>query len=562
MMRMYYCICLALLASGVLASPAQSPIEKALVLGFRVEAAPGILGAKGSLLSSNASLDLQQAALFLLEQYKHYHFFSLQKTRALLGKALFTNTSVLSRAMSEKICRLSAASYLFSGHARLSPKAGLSLQAHSYHCRSSRVFASKTIAKIQKRIQLQTALRSLLQELSAFAPDRSLGFSIHERQEALPQDILLVLDFSGSMREDIKKLREALPLLSRRLAAQSRLGAIILESDKTTSLALSADWKPVLAKIGKKAARSWVKPLSAAKALEHIRSSRHIWKHKPFVLFLSDLSFKRQEQTRLLHSAYALAEQGIGLCFFPLKGQDQQSRRDYKNIARQSQAYYGSDLSYAREAFMARQAQIIFLQRGEDFFFTKSRQDLRPFFQGKELPSGIQSIAKGGFAAHELQLESLPRAFARRSKDKLLRLGPYHANWHLALEHCLRSAAGRAAADKAQRHYKLLVKNHSRAFWIYADEQLFSILQRSHPQKNHYLGLHWQSQPAYAAPRIRNFSYPFYIREQSQVPQLLLWKWEEMQKLPLHHIRREDIYFMKLRFLDARDEKQKTDIRY
>ena len=523
----------------------------ALILPFKIESS--LAATKTFLFSEDPALGLQKASHFLVERHYEYPLVPIPETRAILDELEFRAQSLLDSRRALQICRRSDADHLLTGNSYALSKRKLFLQVLSFSCRTQQILKSPKI-KVNSRIEIQSKLRRLLKNVLPFARSASLSLSSSApSQRAI--DLAAILDFSGSMRQDMPEILRQLGYMKRNRRAESRLGAVVMEDqNQVRALQMNRNWDLNLKILKAKEKRGEVTFATLLKALGAVERYED-WENKAMLLFFTDLSLSSRLASRLSLRLQSLRNRALQFCFFPLARQSRSTQASWHKLAQSLEAQYMSDLIYARSAFLAGQGRVFFITKkipGFHFFFTK--KDLR-----SQIPSNtmnwekLRPIVASNFLEEDLNLDRIPYVYAQSQRDKVLSLGPYISNIGKSIANCLNTeGAG------ARRIRRILVKNMNHAFWINIDREVFPLLVKDSDKIMH-LGLHWER--GKESKSLVNLPAPVYVRTRAQVPKIFLWEWKALQKAVSLNIPREDIYFLKLKIIDLKSERERHEIR-
>ena len=173
--------------------------------------------------------------------------------------------------------------YLITGNSYAAGRQKLLIQKLSFNCRTQQILKSPKV-KINSRIEIQSKLRALLKSVLPFALPRPflLGPSASS-QRAL--DLAVILDFSGSMRQDMPEILRQLRYTERNQSSESRLGIITMEEqDQVRALQMNRDWNLNIKILEPKKERGEVAFPALLKALG-IAGRYQNWENKAMLLF-------------------------------------------------------------------------------------------------------------------------------------------------------------------------------------------------------------------------------------------------------------------------------------
>ena len=285
-----------------------------LVLPFKIEAS--LTDTKAFLSSKYPALDLQKASHFLIEQHYEYPLVPISETQSILDELEFKAHSLLDLKRARRICQRSTADYLLTGNSYAASKQSLLLQILSFNCRTHKLINSPKV-KINSRIAIQSKLRESLKRVLPFARARPLLLSPSiPSQRAL--DLAVILDFSGSMRQDLPEILGQLRHIKRNYPVESRLGAITMEDqNRVEALKMNRNWHLNLKILSRKKKRGEVTFPGLLKALA-VAERYENWENKAMLLFFTDLALSSRQAARLFTPLQSLRARGLQFCFFPL----------------------------------------------------------------------------------------------------------------------------------------------------------------------------------------------------------------------------------------------------
>ena len=301
----------------------------ALVLPFKIEAS--LPYTKLFLSSSDPALDLQRASHFLLEQHYEYPLISIPETQRILEELGFGARSILDQKRAVQICRRSDADYLITGNSYAPSKRRLILQKLSFNCRTQESLRSPKVG-LSSRIEVQSSLRKILRRVLAFAVSRDIALHASPSSQRT-LDAAVILDFSGSMRQDIPEILRQLRYIRGEQGAGSRLGIITMENqDYVEALKMNRDWGANLRIVSAKKKGGEVGFPAFLKALGVIERYEN-WENEALLLIFTDITLSRRHALGLRTRLQLLRSRSLDLCFFPVAEQNRESRKNWRRLA-------------------------------------------------------------------------------------------------------------------------------------------------------------------------------------------------------------------------------------
>ena len=502
-----------------------------------------------SLLASDKShFALQEATHFLSTTNSKYPILSLPETQTILMRLNFDKNDHLGSKQALDICKRSLTSHLIAGTITTSQREdAFFLQILSFDCNTKKIIQSRKV-KIKERIELQAALRQTLRESSPFL---HLVSAISDNYRIKPSnlDIIALLDYSGSMYEDLMSILSNLYYLREHSNYRSRFGAITMQTNrKVDFLSPKNDWSSNLAILREKSKKDIKGEVSFASLNDGLNklASYEQWLNKPAILFFTDLFLSSKDIARLSLSLGLLKQRGFNFCFFPLARQERTSKFNLLRLARNLKASYMHDLIYGRLAILAKEGALFFLSRDKHFYLTKQNIEAKIHNSATEWPALLEKleiIETSYYSKKYLNLSRLPQAYAKRKNDQVLKLGPSISNIGLSISDCLSGIRNKFAKNDILR---VLVKNMGHAFWINIRKSILTTLKK-YQNKSIYLGLHWENRDWPA--RFINLDSHFYVSKSLEVPRAFVWDWKTLQAQANNKINKKDIWFLKLKII-------------
>ena len=536
---------------------------QAMVLPFQVE------GKKDAIykFSPQSSFDLQSATHFLWSQHVEYPLISLAKTTDILSELNFNSQKKFHRRRAQQLCRRAQVSYLVTGHAYIYDKHTLLLKMYRFYCRNNNLATSPQI-RIRQRAKLQSKMLQLIRNLSSFARHKAplASYPLLQNSNRPKSDLVLLLDYSGSMRYDLKTIFAKLHFLPHQLNVETRMGVIqVLAGDKIKTLALNHDFSNIIRHLKREHIKGQVSDLGIKKAFDII-DRYNKWQGKKLIMLLSDAKLTPKYHNQLQSQLQNLRQREHQFCFFPVREQEKNTQNFWRKLALKSQAFYMDGLAYSRQVQLLKAGTLFFIRHNANFFWSQQKPRLNSNQNNSPTSSSNwQSLAINLYNTTQYNLQSLPQSFAKRKQDKILRFGPYTSNLESQIEKCLEKnqllqTASLSSNNIAQNYIKVLVRSGAHAFWIHIQHNgLVTKSLSKYKNKELYLGLHWQQ--GQGNQRLQNLREPIYIRSKVQVPQLFVWKWIDLQKLSLQLLQKEDIWFIPAKFLKTKDGFQQNELR-
>ena len=525
-----------------------------LVLPFRIEGKK----LKNHWLTYNAEYKLQDALHFVLKESFRHNILNKNKSQKFLYSIKYNESTSLTKNKANFICQNKALHSLFSGLARRYEGRRLSLQITKYSCRTSKIIKSKVIF-VSSRLELQSAFRQALKKYETIFPLQKINYNTNSSNNI---DIVAILDFSGSMRVDIPIILRELRFLRDKFSNSSRLGIISLEEKNGVStLPLSSQWNKNLDILKNKPIRGETRESQFREAIRIVENYKK-WENLPFLLFFTDFALSSNFSSYLIPHLHTLRQEQKNFCFFPLLRQSVSSQKLWYKYLQSVNGKYLSNLSYARSAYLAGKGELYFIRRGWHFFL--SQQNPKNQLSQNNTPRlDWENIATNLYPNTSLDLNYLPQAYANRKKDKILRFGKYYSNMGHVLMDCLDIFTKENNIAKE----RILVQGEKKAFWIDVDKESIPII-RKYGKNKFYIGLHWERNNLNPSIPFRNLSSPVYFLSQADVPQLFVWRWEDIQSLALdkkskfqEKIYKKNIYFLYVKLLKIKNEEEREDIR-
>ncbi len=572
-------------------SPISAQTNGILVLPFQVE--NHAFMEHDFVNTSSLSIDLQEATHFVLENFYQTELKSLFETRNVLQEVNFTEKSVLNSSLSQVLCKKSGAHVLVSGNVNISQSSKLFLKIISYNCSSGEII--KTVAsKIQNKIFLQDSLSKLLkQTLHGLQSKENVfrggsDFTKNMEGEKVPEkNLILVVDMSGSMREELSNLYKEIEYLKIHLNKRIRLSAILLENkDEVSIIKWSEDWNFTIKNLRKKIARGETTHASLLKALGVLERMPDIYNNSE-VFFFTDFSLEKAHFNKTYNMMKLLKQKGLHLNFFTLATQDQSTREFWTKLSKYvnpNQTLTQSHVFYYQNFYLASRGLTTLIQKDDRYFVNQENRivSFSKFMKDEnESLSFFIPLVASDYKIEDLNFENLPLAFASLHKDKILRKEEKKSNIGYLMYQILKTEGSvgvwsgmndEVYPENGSKQYygsqknskeaymyqnvRLLVRNEGKAFWIEVSSEILPIILE---RKKLFLGLCFVANPM--VDGVVNLHKPFYIRDALTTPKLFLWTWGTIKRLRPDSFPINNILFLDLEILEIKNLKIERDIR-
>ena len=509
-------------------------------------------------LSLEPARDFQSASFFLLRHHRKYNFLSLEKSHAILRKLQFDPKKTLSPEQAARICMEADLSYLIAGKANIQygdrktkKPLRILLGSSTFSCRS-RLVTKRASSSADSIFSLQDALRRLMiLSSSFFAKAKPL---VLKKTSGSSYDLAVVLDFSGSMREDIKEILKHLAYWEHSLPSKSRLGIVSIEDKNLVkTLPFHQNWRSSLSLLKKKKARGETNIQGLLEALAIIVRYKH-WQNQPKILLFTDIEIPSQSSFRIRSLLQSLKAKNLSLCSFSLLNQTKATKNFWSNEAAAfDQNLRQKNVSYGIYASLAKGGNIFFIQQGKHFFYTKNRVE-RAIRSNQLTRNNLHSIQTSDYRQEELHLERIPSAFASKSHDKVLRKGRVISGLRASIRQCesQKEKSKRNLLTTEETNTRVLLRNQGDVFWIDLSQKYASLI-RPFLSKKIYIGFHFQSEPRKRT--FKSYPHPVYIQRERDVPRLFLLSRKQIQGALPYQIQEMDTWFIYSEVLEMKHEK-------
>ncbi len=200
-------------------------------------------------------------------------------------------------------------------------------------------------------------------------------------------------------------------------------------------------------------------------------------------------------------------------------------------------------VKYGRTCGFSDGFHALFVRYGNSIFLCNEDQQneyMRGFMDIKECPQ----LETYHFTNQELDLDLICSAYAKKEKLKLVYASSVLTDLSLAIRKTIKKESQNTI------NYKLLLKDNTRAFWIYiSDTKLLNdLLEIKNKNENFYIGLSFYKN----TDGIVNVRDKILFWNQKDIPQLFVINYTDLEKRK--NLYSEDIYFFWVKIIDIRYE--------
>ncbi len=512
------------------------------VLPFRVEGDPARSGLKLPAMSER----LQEASVFLLSISREYRLQSTTETNAALKELGWRPEQPLTPDRAEAVCLQAGADYLLGGSARFVSRESIFLKATVYFCGRNKTVQSQATAK---HTTLQQNMRRMLDEATPFLQPRP-QIGVENPQTGRAVDLAVILDFSGSMSEDLPAIFRGLDALQQRLPDGSRIGAITIQAgnngDRLDAIRMTRAWSPVLQDLQQRRVDGTVTANGLEEALGIVSRYRG-WQGQRKLLVFSDaaLGGRRADLENYLRR---IARNGVEIRLFSLLRQSYEDREEWRRLAR-TLRLEDPGVLYGREVSLQDGEELFFVMQGRRFFL--SERNLKgDVVRGRLSDAEIRPIETIHFQREKLNLEHIPDEYARLRDRRVSAMGPVHSNLELRILDA--AVSGLPEEHSAPR---VSVRNEGTAFWLrVSDRDVRRELARAR-QTGDKIYIGFRPVPASSpGERVANLAEPVYTGSQGAVPLLFVTTWRELNQRPASALNGQDTVFVLVEVLEIGDD--------
>ena len=486
--------------------------------------------------------------------------FSIRKRFPLLGHRRVNQTllefhqnpgQILSADRARRICARLDVTHLMAGSLVFLSSRRILSKLTTYSCTTyRRLYRYEKSGSLD---QMQALLRTGIVRVTPFAHDWPRPTSGPGRVN--PIDLALLVDFSGSMAQDLPVIRRGVAASLGRLPAGSRVGVIaLLGRGRKKILPYTKNFSRVNAFLRQNKASGEVSAADLAGGLVSLQNGQG--RNGPVrLLILSDVPTQGRRLQSLEDRLRFLKGRGMSLNLFTMSGQGYAEREEWRRLSR-SLGAPAPDVIYARRMGFLEGRFSYMLQKGNRFYL--ARHDLRPEIAADSVDlSRMRPLETFGFDRSYLNLKLLPGKYAAQENLRLDNLGPIISTLETRLES--RMLAGIRGAGR-MAPYRVLVKHQGHSFWIgLSDVTKFRRL-RAYRGRKIYLGLQFYA-GRQGTERLVNRPETVYIRDQGKTPRLFINYWSHLSRLPAGLVKPDDIWFLLVEIKGFKNVERERDIR-
>lgn len=512
------------------------------VLPFRVDGDP----ARSDLALPGMSQRLQEASVFLVSVSREYRLISINETNTAVKETGWRPEMPLTPDRAESICLQLGADYLLGGSARFVSRESIFLDAAVYFCGRNKFIKSRATAS---RTTLQQSMRRLLDEATPFLQPRpQVGVENPRTGQAV--DLAVILDYSGSMSEDLPAIFRGLDALQQRLPDGSRIGVITIQAgesgDRLDAIRMTRAWAPVLRDLQQRRVDGKVSASGLEEALSVVSRYRG-WQGQRKLLVFSDaaLGGRRADLENYLRR---ISRNGVEIRLFSLLRQSYDDREEWRRLARMLRLEDPAVL-YGREVSLQNGDELFFVMQGRRFYLS-DRNLKADVVRGQLSESELRPIETIHFEREKLNLEHIPGEYARLRDRRVGALGPVFSNLELRI-----LDAAISGLPEQRSAPVVSVRNEGTAFWLrVADGDARRELMRAQ-RSGEKLYVGFRPVPASSAgERVANLAEPVYIRSQGAAPLLFVTTWRELNRQPASALNGRDTVFVLVEVLEIGDD--------
>ncbi len=534
---------LAIVSAGLLPARLEARNGQTAILPFYVTGRPDAM----TFEPRELPVLLQEALHFYSSELKNISLQPLSETRSSMDRLGLESSQIINQQVSARICIETGASWFVAPYAYFSEKNRVEMGATVFSCSTRR--ESDRFKGFFSVNTIQKGLRSIVKETLPYAPDKSI---VRSDSSSQPADVVVILDASGSMVQDIPSILEGLRSGFRELPPASRLGAVVLQPDnQQTIISLNRDWELQLEKLKTYRGAGEVSVQSVDRALAEAEAFRD-WKGQKKIMIFTDADTAPARKTSLESRLRRLKARGIEIQFFHLLEQKPEDRAYWSSVSRRMNAQ-DPETVYGRRVGFLQGYSVYLIMKGDRFY--RADREVGPAIQNGEEPVPLTPLDTIHYKAADRNLHRLPEEYARIHKLKVTGLSRIISG----LENKVYRAAisGQSGAESV---YMALIRSGENSFWIRLNSESAYRGIAARRGRRYYAGLSFLKSPGTERLPL-NDPDRIIIREQNNVPALLINNYNHIMTLPADLIDPEDIWFLPAETEEVKHVRESRDIR-